>query len=75
MIYGPILSLLVSVLVLTNCETKTQTAAPASKAPSAAQMKTAREKWEASPDGISYKKWEASRAGKKVLAIPITYFT
>lgn len=34
----------------------------------AAEMKAARKQWEASPDGIMYKKWEASAAGKKVYA-------
>jgi hypothetical protein len=31
-------------------------------------MKAEREKWEATPDGINFKEWEASPAGKKVLA-------
>jgi hypothetical protein len=34
----------------------------------AAEMKAARKQWEASPDGIMYKKWEDSPAGKKVYA-------
>jgi hypothetical protein len=33
---------------------------------SAAEKKAGREKWEATPDGIMFKKWEASPAGKKV---------
>ncbi|MBC9913057.1 hypothetical protein ICL55_21640 [Chitinophaga varians] len=38
------------------------------KPPSAAEMKADRERWEATPEGIKYKKWEASPEGKKVLA-------
>lgn len=34
----------------------------------AAEMKAARKQWEASPDGIMYKQWEESAAGKKVYA-------
>jgi hypothetical protein len=34
---------------------------------SAAEIKSERKKWEATPGGIQYKKWEASPAGKKVL--------
>ncbi len=34
----------------------------------AAEMKAARKQWEVSPDGVMYKKWEASSAGKKVYA-------
>ena len=33
-----------------------------------AQNKTALQKWEATPDGVYFKKWEASLAGKKVQA-------
>jgi hypothetical protein len=35
---------------------------------SAAESKAALEKWEATSDGIYFKKWEASPEGKKVLA-------
>jgi hypothetical protein len=31
-------------------------------------MKAERQKWEATPDGINFKNWEASPAGKKVYA-------
>jgi hypothetical protein len=31
-------------------------------------MKSERERWEASPDGIKFKEWEVSPAGKKVYA-------
>ena len=69
-IYALILSLVVvSGLVFANRETKNEAS---KKSPprvlSAAEKKAAREKWEASPDGIMYKKWEASPAGKKVYA-------
>ena len=32
-----------------------------------AEMKTEREKWEATSAGIMYKKWQASPEGEKVL--------
>jgi hypothetical protein len=35
---------------------------------SAAERKAAKKKWESTPDGILFKKWEASDAGKKVYA-------
>lgn len=35
---------------------------------SAAEIKTEREKWEATPEGIHFNNWEASPEGKKVLA-------
>lgn len=41
---------------------------PATNSSSAAEMKSAREQWEATPDGVAFKKWEASSAGQKVLA-------
>jgi hypothetical protein len=44
---------------------------PAKKALSIADKKAAREarkKWEASPDGIHFKRWEASAEGKRVRA-------
>src|SRR5215217_6739445 len=40
----------------------------AAKPLSAAELKAGREAWEASPDGIMFKKWEESPAGKKVYA-------
>lgn len=72
-IYTLILTLVVvSGLVFANREkenSKKITPKPAGSAPiSAAEMKAARAKWEASPDGIFFKKWEASPAGKKVNA-------
>jgi hypothetical protein len=41
---------------------------PIQKPLTAEEMKTARKKWEASPDGIMYMEWKASPAGKKVVA-------
>ena len=38
------------------------------KPPSAAEREAERKKWETTPGGIAYKKWEASPEGKKVLA-------
>ena len=69
-IYALILPLIVaSGLVFANREIKNDTSKKSTSKPlSAAEMKTEREKWEASPDGIKYKEWEASPAGKKVYA-------
>src|SRR3954468_11418980 len=59
----------VSGLVFANREIKNETSKKSIPKPlSAAEMKSEREKWEATPDGINYKKWEASPAGKKVYA-------
>ena len=64
-----LLLLVVSGLVLANRGTKKQTSERSIPRPlSAAEIKGERERWEASPDGIAYKKWEASPAGKKVYA-------
>src|SRR3954466_13056728 len=69
-IYALILPLVVvSGLVFANREIKNETSKKSTpKLLSAAEMKTARERWETTPDGINYKKWEASPAGKKVYA-------
>ena len=69
-IYALILPLVVvSGLVFANCEIKNETSKKSTPKPlSAAEMKAERERWEATPDGINYKKWEASPAGKKVYA-------
>jgi hypothetical protein len=75
-IYALILPLVVvSGLVFANRETKnetsnkTETSKKSTPKPlSVAEMKAEREKWEATPDGINFKKWEASPAGKKVYA-------
>lgn len=67
-IYALILPLVVvSGLVFANREIKNETSKKLTPKPlSAAEIKAGREKWEATPDGILYKKWEASPAGKKV---------
>lgn len=69
-IYTLILPLVVvGGLVFANREIKNE---PSKKTPpkplTAAEMKAARKQWEASPDGIMYKNWEASATGKKVYA-------
>ena len=69
-IYALILPLVVvSGLVFASHETENDTTKNStSKPPSAAEMKSEKEKWEASPDGINYKQWEESPEGKKVYA-------
>lgn len=69
-IYALILSLVVvSGLVFANRQTGTDTSKKLTPKPlSAAEIKTEREKWEATPAGIKFKQWEASPAGKKVYA-------
>ena len=69
-IYALFLPLVVaSGLVFANREIKNETSKKETPKPlSAAEMKTERERWEATPDGIKFKKWEASPAGKKVYA-------
>ncbi len=69
-IYILILPLVVvSGLVFANREIKNETSIKSIPKPlSVAEMKAGRKKWEATPDGIRYKKWEASTAGKKVYA-------
>src|SRR5688500_17880471 len=70
-IYAMVLPLVVvsGLVVFANREIKNDTSTKAApKPPSAAEIKTEREKWEASPDGIKFKEWEASPAGKKVYA-------
>lgn len=69
-IYALILTLVVvSGLVFANREIKDETAKkPAPRPLSAAEMKVAKEKWEATPDGKKFNKWKASPEGQKVLA-------
>ena len=69
-IYALILPLVVvGGLVFANREIKNEASKKSTLKPlSAAEMKAGRERWEATPDGIEYKKWEASPAGKKVYA-------
>ncbi|TKC12792.1 hypothetical protein FA048_04015 [Pedobacter polaris] len=70
--YALILSLVVvSGLVFANREIKNETK-PSTKPLSTAERKARivedKKKWEASPDGIKYKKWAVSAEGKKVHA-------
>ena len=69
-IYALILPLVVlSGIVFANHEIKNETSKKSTPKPlSAAEMKAERERWEATPGGIQFKKWEASPAGKKVYA-------
>lgn len=70
----PLLLVVVSGLIFANREIKNETSkksipkSSGSVPLSAAEMKAARKNWEATPDGIMYKKWESSPAGKKVYA-------
>jgi hypothetical protein len=68
-IYVLILPLVVvSGLVFANREIKNETFKKSTqKRLSAAEMKAALKKWEASPDGIMVSKWKASPEGEKVL--------
>jgi hypothetical protein len=65
---------LISSQLFTNCEEKKETtdvSKTALKPLTEAQQKAnqeARAKWEASPDGIQYKKWQNSPEGKKIKA-------
>jgi hypothetical protein len=69
-IYALILPLVVvSGLVFANSEIKNDTSKKLTPKPlSAAEIKAAKDQWLATPEGINYKKWEASPAGKKVYA-------
>lgn len=69
-IYALILLLVVvSGLVFANREVKNEMPKTSTPKPlSAAESKAELEKWEATPAGIDFKKWEASSEGKKVLA-------
>jgi hypothetical protein len=68
-IYALFLPLVVvSGLVFANRENKNDTSKKSTPKPlSAAEMKAERERWEATPEGINFKKWEASPEGQKVL--------
>jgi hypothetical protein len=70
LIYTLILPLVVvSGLVFANREMNNEASKKSAPKPlSAAEMKAERERWEATPDGIKYKKWEVSPEGKKVFA-------
>ncbi len=69
-IYALILPLVaVSGLVFANHEIKGETSKKAMpKPPSAAEREAAMKQWATTPEGIRFKKWEASPAGKKVYA-------
>ncbi|WP_295123466.1 hypothetical protein [uncultured Chitinophaga sp.] len=69
-IYALILSLVVvSGLVFANSEIKKEPSKKVSPKPlTDAEKREARKIWEATPEGIKYKKWEASPEGKKVYA-------
>ncbi len=74
-IYALILPLVVvSGLLFANREIKNETSKKSTSKPpggvplSAAERKAALKNWEATPDGIMFKKWEASPAGKNVYA-------
>ena len=61
--------IVVSSVVFANRETKNETPKKSiSKPLSLAERKAALKKWEATPDGVMYKKWQVSPAGKKVHA-------
>ena len=64
-----LLLFVVSGLVFANREIKNETSKKSTpKLLSAAEREAEREKWEATPGGINFKKWKASPAGKKVYA-------
>ena len=64
-----LLLVVVSGLVFANREIKNKTSKKSILNPlSDAEMKAARKQWEATLDGIMFKHWEASPAGKKVYA-------
>jgi hypothetical protein len=69
-IYALILPMVVvGGLVFASREIKNEPSKKSTPKPlSAAGMKAGREKRDATPDGIKYKKWEVSPEGKKVLA-------
>ncbi|MBB1285586.1 hypothetical protein HRH25_14465 [Flavisolibacter sp. BT320] len=59
----------ISGIVFANHENKKGTAKESTpKPPSAAEREAALIAWEGTPEGIKFKKWEASPAGKKVYA-------
>ena len=69
-LYALTLSLVVvSGLLYANREIKNKTSRKStSTQPSVAEKKAELKQWEATSDGIIFKKWEASPSGKKVLA-------
>ena len=69
-IYALILSLVVvSGLVFANREIKNEGSEKSSPKPlTDAEKNAAKKQWEATPEGIKFKKWETSAEGKKVYA-------
>ena len=69
-IYVLILPLVVvSGLVFANQQSKNEATKKSTPKPiSAAEREAFRKQWESTPEGIKYKKWEASAAGKKIYA-------
>ncbi|HNV27940.1 MAG TPA: hypothetical protein PKJ83_02315 [Cyclobacteriaceae bacterium] len=64
-----LLLVVVSGLVFANREIKSDTSKKSTPRPlSADEMKAAKKKWEATEDGIKFKKWKASPEGQNVLA-------
>jgi hypothetical protein len=81
-VYSMMFALLVVIgLVFGNREGKKEAPREPSKPLSAAERNAIRAKWEATPDGLRYKKWMVSPEGKKVLAssaklrTQVTHFT
>ena len=62
-----LLLVVISGLVLANRKIKNENSKK-SKPLTAAEMKAAKKRWEATPDGINFNKWKASAEGRKVLA-------
>ncbi len=67
-VYTLILALLVvSGCMFANRENKNETSSKSTPKPlTIAEKKAAMEEWEATPEGISFREWESSAAGKKV---------
>ncbi|MFL5789679.1 MAG: hypothetical protein ACJ748_16580 [Flavisolibacter sp.] len=64
-----LLLVVVGGLVFANREINNETSKKSTPKPlSAADREAALKNWEATPEGINFKKWEASAAGKKVYA-------
>ncbi|MCZ8071127.1 MAG: hypothetical protein ACK5YT_14685 [Bacteroidota bacterium] len=69
-VYALIFTLVVvSCLVFANRAMQNEVSEESAAAPlSAAEVQAVVKKWEATPEGINFKKWEASLAGQRVLA-------
>ncbi len=74
LIYALIALVMVSSPAFANREIATKTDPKANSKPlSFAERKAALKKWEATPDGILFKKWEASTAGKKYIEMLLKF--